>query len=144
MQQLRPLVQVAGKLQSTHTCILEVVHFWKPIKSLQTAANNCKSYTWILKIRLRVFSPCTVHEEQYVFMIGFNKNNLDCTGSVQYISSSRQQQAYCVRVCACVFPLIYMCARSHVNSNPLVNQHKHNNLSTCFLSSKLQQCKTSD
>lgn len=31
---------------ATHTWRLEDSHFWKPIKSGQGAASNCKSYTW--------------------------------------------------------------------------------------------------
>lgn len=47
------MTQVAGKLQRTHTCSLDVFHFWKPIKTPQAAASNCESYTWLWKLR-----PC--------------------------------------------------------------------------------------
>lgn len=35
---------------ATHTWRLEDSHFWKPIKSGQGAASNCKSYTWRLEV----------------------------------------------------------------------------------------------
>lgn len=49
---IQPVTQVAGKLQCRHTCSLDVFHLWKPIKSAQTAANGCKSYTWMQDFEL--------------------------------------------------------------------------------------------
>lgn len=52
------VAQVAGKLQCTHThtvCSLDVFHFWKPIKTNQTAAGDCKKL--YLDVNGRAYSP---------------------------------------------------------------------------------------
>lgn len=70
---------------TTHTWRLEGFHFWKPIKSGQGAANNCKSYTWKQKARAvpRYCSPRSTLTGRYGLMIRYYK--IIMTGFITYL-----------------------------------------------------------